>query len=208
MSIETQEQKEAYALGISLGQNAVALKMPFDIESLIAGFSVVVKAQTPEITEDEFKALINQLNEKVQAKAQENISKASAKFRAEGEEFLAKNGAKADIVTTNSGLQYEVIALNKEGDKPGPTSQVKVHYEGSLIDGTVFDSSYKRGEPATFGLNQVIKGWGEGLQHMTPGSVFRFFIPADLAYGDRGAGKAIPPGATLIFQVELIEIVG
>jgi len=121
--------------------------------------------------------------------------------------FLAENGKKEGVVTLPSGLQYQVL---KEGNgkKPSATDQVVCHYEGTLIDGTVFDSSYKRKEPATFGLNQVIAGWTEGVQLMQEGAKYRFFIPYDLAYGERGAGAQIPPFAALVFDVELIEVKG
>lgn len=123
----------------------------------------------------------------------------------EGKEFLAANGTKDGIKTTESGLQYKVL-LEGTGKSPKATDRVTVHYEGSLIDGTVFDSSYKRGEPIDFGLNQVIRGWTEGLQLMKEGAKYKFFIPSDLAYGPQGSPGAIPPNATLIFKVELIRV--
>ena len=205
MSLETDQQKESYALGISLAQNAVGLRMPLDQAALKAGFNAVIEGQKPEISEEEFKALIQALNEKIQKNAQAQAQAASSKFKEEGEAFLKENGAKEGVMTTESGLQYEIIAEG-EGESPVAESKVKVHYEGKLLNGTVFDSSYQRNQPAEFGLNQVIKGWTEGLQLMKPGGVYRFFIPSDLAYGDRGAGQQIPPGSTLIFQVELLSI--
>ncbi len=123
----------------------------------------------------------------------------------EGKKFLEENGQREGVQTTPSGLQYEVLTEGT-GPKPsGPSSQVTVHYEGRLINGTVFDSSYKRNQPASFGLNQVITGWTEGVQLMPQGAKYRFFIPSELGYGSRGAGAAIPPNATLIFDVELIK---
>ena len=205
MPVETEPQKESYALGVSLAQNAVGLRMPLDKESLIEGFSAVVEGKQPAITEEEFKAIIQALNEKIQKNAQAQASAASSKFKEEGEAFLKENGAKEGVQTTASGLQYEIIAEG-EGESPVAESKVKVHYEGKLLNDTVFDSSYQRNQPAEFGLNQVIKGWTEGLQLMKPGGVYRFFIPSELAYGDRGAGQQIPPGSTLIFQVELLSI--
>ncbi|MBO7502713.1 MAG: FKBP-type peptidyl-prolyl cis-trans isomerase [Paludibacteraceae bacterium] len=126
-------------------------------------------------------------------------------IRRAGEEFLAANALDEDVTVTESGLQYKVIKLGK-GQKPSATDKVRVHYEGTLIDGTVFDSSYQRGEPTTFGVNQVIAGWTEGLQLMPVGSTFMFYIPQNLAYGERGAGQQISPYATLIFKVELLGI--
>ncbi|MBO4690526.1 MAG: FKBP-type peptidyl-prolyl cis-trans isomerase [Paludibacteraceae bacterium] len=129
----------------------------------------------------------------------------STKAKAEGEQFLAENAKREGVKTTESGLQYEVIEATL-GQKPKATDKVKVHYEGTLIDGTVFDSSYKRGEAISFPLNGVIKGWTEGLQLMSVGSKYKFFIPYQLAYGERGAGASIPPYAALIFTVELLGI--
>lgn len=123
-----------------------------------------------------------------------------------GFEFLEANKAEEGVISLPSGLQYKVLQEGTETIHPTATDRVKVHYEGKLLDGTVFDSSVKRGKPISFGLNQVIKGWTEGVQLMVVGEATRFFIPAELAYGDRGAGKAIPPGATLIFDVELLGI--
>ena len=123
----------------------------------------------------------------------------------EGEAFLAENGKRPEVTTTASGLQYEVIEMG-DGAKPTASSTVKVHYRGTLLDGTVFDSSYDRGEPISFPLNGVIRGWTEGLQLMPVGSKFKFYIPYDLAYGERGAGQVIGPYETLIFEVELLNI--
>lgn len=146
-----------------------------------------------ELNYDEFKAGI------------EFVMNASKKAKEEGEKFLAENAKRAEVKTTPSGLQYEVIEATL-GQKPSATDKVRVHYEGTLIDGTVFDSSYKRGEAITFGLNQVIKGWTEGLQLMSVGSKYKLYIPYDLAYGAQGAGGSIPPYAALIFTVELLGI--
>lgn len=146
-----------------------------------------------ELNYDEFKAGID------------FVMNASKNAKEEGEKFLAENAKRAEVKTTPSGLQYEVIEATL-GQKPSATDKVRVHYEGTLIDGTVFDSSYKRGESITFGLNQVIKGWTEGLQLMSVGSKYKLYIPYDLAYGAQGAGGSIPPYAALIFTVELLGI--
>jgi FKBP-type peptidyl-prolyl cis-trans isomerase len=135
----------------------------------------------------------------------QDVSKVYAKEKAEGDAFLAKNKQKKGVVTTQSGLQYEILKPG-DGAKPTPSNQVTVHYVGTLLNGKEFDSSVRRGEPATFGVTQVIQGWVEGLQLMPLGSKYKFYIPANLAYGERGAGGDIPPFAALIFEVELIKI--
>lgn len=134
-----------------------------------------------------------------------NNYKAAEKNYAQGQAFLQENGQKESVITTDSGLQYQVLQEGTGSEHPTPTSKVTVHYHGTLIDGTVFDSSVKRGEPITFSLNQVIKGWQEGLQNMVTGEKVRLFIPSDLGYGKGGSGP-IPPAAVLIFDVELLEI--
>lgn len=146
-----------------------------------------------------------ELNYEEFKKGIEFVMKASTQAKGEGERFLAENAKREGVKVTASGLQYEVLESTL-GQKPKATDTVKVHYEGTLIDGTVFDSSYKRGEPISFGLNQVIKGWTEGVQLMSVGSKYKFFIPYQLAYGERGAGGSIPPYAALIFTVELLGI--
>ena len=142
---------------------------------------------------------------KVQQAGQQAVAKAAENNKKAGAEFLAENAKKEGVKTTASGLQYEVLSEGT-GKQPVAADTVRVHYTGKLLDGTVFDSSVERGEPAEFGLTQVIAGWTEGLQLMKTGSKFRFFIPADLAYGDHGAGGSIPPQATLIFDVELLAV--
>ncbi len=146
-----------------------------------------------------------ELNMKEFQEGMDFVLKASTEAKAAGEKFLAENAKRAEVKTTASGLQYEVIESTL-GQKPKATDTVRVHYEGTLIDGTVFDSSYKRGESITFGLNQVIKGWTEGLQLMSVGSKYKLYIPYELGYGAQGAGGSIPPYAALIFTVELLGI--
>lgn len=189
----------SYAIGMQIGQNFAqqGLDTVMNINLILEG----IKDQIAK----EAKLDINKTDEIVQSFFSEmQKSQSSGKLK-EGEDFLKENGKREGVVSTPSGLQYEVITMGT-GPKPVATSTVKTHYRGTTLDGTEFDSSYKRNEPLSFPLNGVIKGWTEGLQLMPVGSKFRFFIPYDLAYGERGAGQLIGPFETLIFEVELIAI--
>lgn len=200
--------KLSYALGLSMGNNFRASGIQeINVQDFTDGVAAVFYGSEPKMTYDEAKAEIQRFFTDLQAK-QEEANKKMADVNAQaGAAFLEENGKRVEVKTTASGLQYEVV---KEGDGacPGPHDQVTVHYEGRLIDGTVFDSSVERGEPATFGVTQVIPGWVEALQLMKVGSKWRLFIPSALAYGPQGAGGAIGPNQTLIFDVELIRIEG
>ena len=190
--------KVSYALGMSIGRQ---LEQMSATELNIDDFSQAIKdvfAGSTHLTDSEAEITVQSF---FQQKAEEQAKAA----KAEGENFLAENAKKPGVVTLPSGLQYQVLREGN-GRKPSATDQVECHYEGTLINGQVFDSSCRRGETATFGLNQVIKGWTEGLQLMQEGAKYRFFIPYNLAYGERGAGQAIPPYAALIFDVELIKV--
>lgn len=192
--------KVSYALGLSIGnnfQNSGINKL--NAEDFLQGLKDVLEGNTPAISYDEAKQLINDYFVKLQAEKLDNNRKA-------GEEFLHINKHKAGVVELPSGLQYEIL---KQGTGPLPVAsdKVKCHYHGTLINGTVFDSSVQRGQPAVFGVSQVIPGWVEALQLMPVGSKWRLFIPSELAYGERGAGEAIEPNSTLIFEVELLDIV-
>ncbi|WP_306571326.1 FKBP-type peptidyl-prolyl cis-trans isomerase [Segatella buccae] len=190
--------KVSYALGIGIGRQLAqmgATDINTDdfgqaIKDAISGRLQLDEQEAQMIVQDFF-----------QRKSEEQAKNA----KAEGENFLAENGKKEGVVVLPSGLQYQVLREGN-GNKPSATDQVECHYEGTLINGQVFDSSYKRGQTATFGLNQVIKGWTEGLQLMQEGAKYRFFIPYHLAYGAQGAGQNIPPYATLIFDVELVKM--
>lgn len=206
------EQKEldriSYALGLSMGNNFRSSGIhELDVKDFADGVAAVFSGETPRMTYDEAKEEIRKfftaMEERQRAEAAE-IGKAN---RQAGEAFLAENGKRPEVRTTPSGLQYEVIEEG-EGACPGPDDQVTVHYTGRLIDGTVFDSSVERGEPATFGVSQVIPGWVEALQMMKKGAKWKLFIPSALAYGPQGAGGAIGPDSMLIFDVELIRING
>lgn len=200
--------KLSYALGLSMGHNFRASGIQtINAADFADGVKAVFEGTTPKMTIDEAKAEIQSFFQGLEAKQREAAA-AMGKVNAEaGEKFLAENGQRPEVVTTPSGLQYEVLQQG-EGPKPQAHDQVKVHYTGRLLDGTVFDSSVERGEPATFGVTQVIPGWVEALQMMNAGSRWRLFIPSALAYGPNGAGGAIGPNATLIFDVELLEVIG
>ena len=195
----TKEQKISYALGANIGMNMKQDIQHLDYESFVQGLKDAY-AGTNQFTDQQMQEIFAQLQEDIQAQKKSGVAVEIEK----GAKFLAENKKNPDVKETASGLQYIVLQEGK-GEHPTATSRVTVHYTGKLIDGTVFDSSVDRGEPITFGLNQVIRGWTEGLQLMTPGSKYRFFIPYNLAYGENGAGAAIPGGATLIFDVELIS---
>ena len=177
----------------------------FDYQAFMEGFKAYNEAKETRITQEKAIELINSAFSRMQAKDDERLLLEGEKNRKEGENYMEENAARSEVKTTPSGLQYEVIKQGS-GPKPGPDDSVKVHYEGTLIDGTVFDSSYKNDKPIDIYLGAVIKGWTEGLQLMNEGSTYRFVIPPALAYGSGGSGP-IPPDATLIFTVELISIV-
>jgi FKBP-type peptidyl-prolyl cis-trans isomerase FklB len=195
--------KTSYAVGLSFGQHLAQSKIKgLDYQSFAKGVEAMCEGKQPEIDLKEAQELLN----KFFAKLEEESKAQFAQIREEGEKFLEENAKRANVVTLPSGLQYEIIT-ETIGQKPVATDKVKVHYHGTLIDGTVFDSSVRRGEPATFGVTQVIQGWVEALQLMPVGSKWKLYIPYDLAYGEQGAGQMIAPFSTLIFEVELLEIV-
>ncbi|MDR1505245.1 MAG: FKBP-type peptidyl-prolyl cis-trans isomerase [Prevotella sp.] len=192
--------KISYALGLSIGNNFLSSGIKkVDFEAFLKGMQDVINEAPLAMSYDEAKEVMNDYFTKLQGERLEVNLKA-------GEEFLAINKNRPGVVTLPSGLQYEIL---KEGNGPKPkaTDQVKCHYHGTLIDGTVFDSSVERGQPATFGVNQVIPGWVEALQLMPVGSKWKLFIPSNLAYGKAGAGQSIEPNSTLIFEVEILDIV-
>lgn len=190
--------KVSYGLGMSIGHQLQQMKATdLNIDDFAAAIKDVFQGQA-QLSEQEAQQAVNGFFEQKSREAAEAA-------KSEGEDFLKANAKKAGVVTLPSGLQYQVLREGN-GKKPSATDQVECHYEGTLINGQVFDSSYRRGETATFGLNQVIAGWTEGLQLMQEGAKYRFFIPYQLAYGERGAGQSIPPYAALIFDVELIKV--
>ena len=207
--MENQElDKISYALGLSMGNNFRASGIKeINVQDFADGVAAVFYGNQPKMTYDEAKEVIRQYFTEMETRQKEEASKLAEINEKAGKEFLEENGKRAEVKTTPSGLQYEVL---KEGDgaQPASTDQVEVHYTGKLIDGTVFDSSEERGVPATFGVTQVIPGWVEALQLMKAGSRWRLFIPSQLAYGPNGAGGVIGPNATLIFDVELLKVIG
>jgi len=198
--------KLSYALGLSMGNNFKRSGIEeINVQEFADGVAAVYYGSEPKMTYTEAQQTVQDFFMNLQKKQEEAAAKMAEVNAKAGETFLAENARRAEVKTTPSGLQYEVI---KEGIGPRPTAdqKVTVHYEGKLIDGTVFDSSIDRGQPATFGVTQVIPGWVEALQLMSVGSKWRLYIPSDLAYGPQGAGGLIGPNQTLIFDVELIAI--
>jgi len=196
----TQEEKNSYAIGANIGNDLKNAGIEINLNAFKEGVMDALKGVN-KLTMEETQAAFEDIQRRIEAK--QNAGNEVEKER--GRQFLAENKKREGIKETESGLQYKVIVMG-DGPKPAATDQVKVHYTGKTIDGEIFDSSVQRGEPIVFGLNQVIRGWTEGLQLMPVGSKFMFYIPSDLAYGDRGAGGLIKPGATLIFEVELLDV--
>ena len=204
IELKDDKAKESYSVGYQFGQNLKKLETDLDAEVLSAAIRDALSGKESRLTDEEMRAAVASLQERTVAVMQASIKEKAQKNLAEGEKFLAENKTKEGIKTTDSGLQYKVL---EEGEGPSPKAgdTVTVHYRGTLVDGTEFDSSYQRGEPATFPLTGVIPGWTEALQLMKKGSKWVLFIPSELAYGERGAGNRIPPNSTLIFEVEMIS---
>ena len=193
-------EKLSYALGMVIGHNLKGMGVKgLDAAQFAQAAAAVIEGTATTLTDAEAQQLVSDFVQRQQAEAGKAV-------REDGERFLAENAKKEGVTVLPSGLQYTVIKEGN-GSKPKATDKVKCHYEGTLPNGTVFDSSYRRGEPAVFPLNGVIAGWTEGVQLMAEGAKYRFFIPYHLAYGEHGAGQAIPPYAALVFDVELIEVV-
>ena len=194
--------KLSYALGMNVGYSYLASGISnLQVDDFAQGVKAVLEQAEPALSIDEAKTIINDFFMQLQ----EQINKAAGETLKKGEEFLAENAKRPGIVTLPSGLQYEILSAGT-GRKPSATDRVQCHYHGTLIDGTVFDSSVQRGEPAVFGVNQVIPGWVEALQLMPEGSRWKLYIPSKLAYGERQAGS-IPPNSALVFEVELIKVI-
>ena len=202
---KTDKEKISYAIGVNMAQSITHISDEINLTMLQKGISDKIQGKELLVPNEEAKPLLQAFSEKLAAKQQEEAAKAGQKNLEEGQAFLQGNKTAEGVVTTESGLQYKVLREG-EGKSPGQSDRVKVHYKGTKLDGTMFDSSYERNQPATFQADQVIKGWTEGLQLMKEGGKYQLFIPADLAYGERGAGQQIGPNEVLTFEVELLEV--
>lgn len=199
--------KISYALGLGIGRQLLQMGAnELSIDDFSQAIKDVISGAELKVNDTEAQQIVQDFFQKQEEKQRAAAAEKGKTAKVDGEKYLAENAQKEGVVTLPSGLQYKVLREGN-GKKPKATDQVKCHYEGMLVDGTMFDSSVQRGEPATFPLNGVIAGWTEGLQLMQEGAKYRFFIPYQLGYGERGAGSSIPPFATLVFDVELIEVV-
>ncbi len=203
--LKSDKEKLSYSIGMDIGGNLKRGSIEVDPDLLAKGLKDIYGGGKTLLTEDEARQTLEVAQKALMAKKAETMQKQSEKNKADGEKFLAENAKKAGVKTLPSGLQYKVITPGK-GKTPKASDTVTVHYKGTLIDGTEFDSSYKRGEPASFPVSGVIPGWIEALQLMKEGAKWQLFIPPNLAYGERGAGRDIGPNATLLFEVELISV--
>lgn len=204
-SDKTLEQKVSYGIGLNIGNQLKQDDLKLDVKLLSEGIADALSGAEPKISPQELQAAMMEFQQQMQAKMMAKAAAAGTENKTAGDKFLAENKQAEGVKVTDSGLQYKVLT---EGDGPMPkaTDKVKTHYRGTLLDGTVFDSSYDRGEPVTFPVNGVIPGWTEALQLMKVGSKWKLFIPSELAYGERGAGQMIGPNQTLVFEVELLGI--
>ena len=205
VTLDTPEKRLSYGIALRMSERMVADGMVMDVDAYALGMRDAFEGAEARLTDEEINAEMMAFQEKVEAEreaAQAQVSEGNAEA---GAAFLAENAQREGIIVTESGLQYEVVIAG-EGASPGRDDEVEVHYRGTLIDGTVFDSSYDRGQTVTFGVSQVIPGWTEALQLMKEGAKYNLYIPSDLAYGPGGAGQVIGPNSTLIFEVELIKV--
>jgi FKBP-type peptidyl-prolyl cis-trans isomerase FklB len=203
--LKTQDQKVSYLLGLDMGSYLKKMGITIDQAALFQGIMDTLSGKKPLLTQEEATTLKQEFGKKMQDEQMAKAKAAGEKNTKEGAEFLEKNKSEKDVVTTASGLQYKILTQGT-GAKPKATDMVTVNYKGTTIDGKEFDSSYKRGQPATFPVNGVIPGWTEALQLMNVGTKAKLFVPSSLAYGERGAGPDIGPNSTLIFEVELLSI--
>ncbi len=203
--LETLEQKASYLMGLDVGARMQALGYALDVDALQLGMEESAEQAERSLSDEELRDAVAEIQQRFQQRQQQQQQEQAAANQQLGEDFLAENGKKEGVLTTASGLQYKILSAG-EGPKPLETDTVQVHYRGTLVDGTEFDSSYSHGGPATFPLNGVIPGWTEGLQLISQGTKAELYIPAELAYGPRGMGPVIGPNSTLVFEVELLAI--
>jgi len=207
MDLTSLKQQISYIIGRDLARNFAQQGLDLDVDVLAASMKEGLSGQPSRLSQEQMREAMEQLQAQMGGPEEEETQDSDdmSNNKQAGEDFLAENKNKAGVTTLPSGLQYEVLTEGN-GPKPGPTSQVTTHYHGTLLNGNVFDSSYQRGQPATFGVNQVIAGWTEALQLMPEGSKWRLYIPSEMAYGKRGAGRDIGPDSALIFDVELLKV--
>lgn len=203
--LETPEERLSYTIGMDIGESLAGQDMPLDLDIVIQGLRDSFLGKETLLTQEEKQAEREKFIQQRQQQLEQQRAEEARINLEEGQAFLAANAEKEGVTTTESGLQYRVIEEG-EGERPDADDRVTVHYRGKLINGVEFDSSYQRGEPATFGLNQVIPGWTEGVQLMREGAKYELFVPADLAYGEQGRPGPIGPNSTLIFEIELLEV--
>lgn len=207
VTLDTPEKRLSYGIALRMSERMVADGMVMDVDAYALGMRDAFEGAEARLTDEEINAEMMAFQEKVETEREAAQAQVAEGNGEAGAAFLAENAQREGIVVTDSGLQYEVVTAG-EGASPGPDDQVEVHYRGTLIDGTVFDSSYDRGQTVTFGVTQVIPGWTEALQLMKEGDKYNLYIPSELAYGAGGAGQVIGPNSTLIFEVELIKVLG
>ena len=205
-SLGTEDQKASYGIGHQMGEQIQSAESRLDLDAFMAGVRDGLAGRDLAVPEEEIQAALTALGEAIQEEEMRRYTDEADANAQAGAAFLSENRTKEGVQVTESGLQYEVLREG-EGPTPGADDRISVHYRGTLIDGTQFDSSYDRGEPAVFGVGGVISGFAEALQLMNVGSHYRVFIPSELAYGPQGSGRVIGPNATLIFEIELLEIV-
>ena len=201
----TEQEKVGYAIGMNIGMNMLQQQLDVDAEQVVAGLQAALKGEEPLLTQQEMAQVLTAFQQQMQMEQVKKQAADATKNQKLADDFLAANAAKDGVVTLDSGLQYKVLASG-DGASPQADSKVKVNYSGTLIDGTEFDSSYKRGEPASFPVNGVIPGWTEALQLMQEGDKWQLVIPPQLAYAEKGAPPVIPPNSALVFEVELLEV--
>lgn len=203
--LKDEKEKISYSIGYQIGGDFKRQGVELDTDHLVMGVRDAAGGAEPRMPQQEMRRTLVDLKKKVEADERKRRTEKAGKVRAEGEAFLAANGKKEGVATLPSGLQYKVLAEGK-GKSPDPTDNVTVHYRGTLVDGTEFDSSHKRNTPATFGVDRVIAGWKEALPMMKEGAKWQLFVPSKLGYGEQGSGSKIPPNSALIFEVELISV--